>query len=212
MKIDIDYIDVINVPAYVDGNYADFDRVYFDFKYKNSPKCLDSKRATFSLILAVIFFAFSFLTQIELLIILFRIMAVFACLWNRYEQRYVHYYIKAEKYSHREKYFLKMLKNFEMLLSSKRVYVTGMPVAYNILKAKELLYKRDIITAEYLIDNALKDYSDCAEAKYVKGLCLFLNSNTAGAKQIFEDVIKSNINASVKNAASALLDIEISKH
>jgi hypothetical protein len=46
-----------------------------------------------------------------------------------------------------------------------------MPLAYNVLKAKDMLLKNDLKAAEYLAENALKQITDCPEAVKIKEIC-----------------------------------------
>ena len=202
--LDTEYIDAVSVPAY-DRNYKEFNRRYFDFRYKDVPKALNSKKSRLTLTLVLASFTFSFFAPSESSRIIFRIITGIFCCWHFYEQRYVLLYNRAEKFSHREKYYPRMFFAFNLLLKSRRLYIENMPVAYYIMKAKQLLYCRDVISAEYLADAALRDFANCPEAKYVKAVCLQMDGKPAKAKKIFEDVSKMKTNSRIRESSEKML-------
>ncbi len=143
---------------------------YFAFS-KEPPQCMRSKNAPLQMSLMVGCFISSFFVENNSIYYIFMLSATFfICLWYLYDARYIHYYKKAAKasvFSKNEN----VLKYLTKILEGRRIYVDGMPLAYNVLKAREMLLKQDLKAADYLADNALKQIADCPEAMKIKEIC-----------------------------------------
>lgn len=143
---------------------------YFELK-KEPPRCLRGKMAPLQLSLMLGCFFSSFLIKENSTFNLLMVFTTFfLCLWYLYDARYVSYYKKAAKALMFGRY-RQVFKYLTKILESGRVYIEDMPLAYNVLKAKEMLLKNDIQAAEYLAENALKTIADCPEAVKIREIC-----------------------------------------
>lgn len=162
---------------------------YFIFN-KIQPRCLRSKKAPLQLSLMIGCFISTFLIKENSIYNLSMVFATFLlCVWYLYDARFARYYqkaVKASMFSRNEK----VLKYFIKILCSKRIYVEGMPLAYNILKAKEMLIKQDVQTADFLADNALKQIADCPEAIEIKRICRNEKKNQTNVSALLNEAIQ----------------------
>lgn len=162
----IDQIQIVDMENGITEN----NKRYFAFS-KEPPQCMRSKNAPLQISLMVGCFISSFFVENNSIYYIFMLSATFfVCLWYLFDARFIHNYKKAAKaymFGRNEN----TLKYLTKILNSKRIYIDGMPLAYNLLKAKEMLSKCDFKAADYLADNALKQIADCPEALQIKGIC-----------------------------------------
>ena len=195
------YISVIQIPELDKGLTPKNDRY---FVFKNQPACLLGKRAHLQVSLIIAAFISSFFFKNDRVYLTACCVAFGLCLWYLYDSRYMKYYkrmIKAYSFS-RDK---QVLKNLNRLIDSKRVFISDMPQAYYVLKAKELLSNKDFMAAEYLADQMLKEKRNSIEGLYLKALCRYCKQDSIGAKHYFLLLSKRNDAPEYANCAQALM-------
>lgn len=174
------------------------------------PKCLHSKKILLQLSLMIgCFISTFFINDNESIYIYMNFLIAFICIWYLYDARYIYYYKKAAKLFMFNKN-QKGQKYLNKIITSRRIYIEGMPVAYNILKAKQMLINNDYKAGEYLAKNALKDMNDCPEAKIIKGICEYKKGNEKKAVAILSGVSETNLCSLLKKSTEELIN-EITK-
>lgn len=172
-KIDQEYIDCIAIPDIGNG-ITEKNKAFFDFP--DSAYQLLGKRGMrlvcAEVVLFIVWLKLRNEGQLPALLALTVLLGLVVILYER-EYRYVRIYKKARKGAKTlaAEYTMKMV---EKLVDSKRIYFRDMPAVYSILKAKTLLGREEPVAAELLMDRLPEEISDCALARYVKEICVYM--------------------------------------
>ena len=198
-----EYIGIIDVPELIKGS-SDNKNSYYIFS-KNRLQLL-SRKAPFILILMIVVFIFTLQSKNNLyLYAVSNIVLLGAGIWYYYEARFMTYYKKAEK-AFAFEHFDKMMNNLKKIIKSRKLYLYDMPLAYSILKAKELLLNGETDAADHLISHVIKVSPKYAEVKYIKGLCDYFSGNTESAKKNLSKIASQRETKEMSLCAQKIID------
>ena len=198
-----EYIGIIDVPELIKGS-ADNNTGYYVFS-KNRLQLL-SRKAPFILILMIVVFIFTLQAKNDFyLYAVSNFVLLGTGIWYYYEARFMTYYKRAEKAFASER-FDKMMNNLKKIIKSQKVYLSDMPLAYSILKAKELLRNGETDAADSLISRVIKVSPKYAEVKYIKGLCDYFSGNTESAKKNLSKIASQKETKELSLCAQKIID------
>lgn len=146
---------LINIPD--DGQFTSKNNKYFVFS-KND-EGLRGKNSAIMLVLITVAFLLGFFFQNKSQMIQYTFWAISFVLSAiyMYNYRFVLYRNNARYQSGFSRY-KQMMKYINLIVESKRIYDYDMPLAYYILKCKELINDENYISAEHLSGCARKEY------------------------------------------------------
>lgn len=200
--LDEKYLSVIQIPELDKGLTKKNDRY---FMFQDQPACLLGKRAPLQVSVIIAAFISSFFFRDDRLYLIACCVAFGVCLWYWYDSRYMKYYkrmLRAYSFSRTKQ----VVQNLNRLVSSRRVFISDMPQAYYILKARERLGQQDYLAAEYLADQVLKERSNSVEGLYIKALCRYYKEDSIGAQHYCQLLSRRTDAPEYAERAKALMD------